>query len=353
MYPRLIIDSKKIKENIHKLKEMCLSNRIPFLTIVVKAFAGNIEIIKEIAKEDFLYLGDSRIQNLKKMTRLPQKKMLLRIPHDKELAQVIKYSDCSLQSEIDTIVKLNSVAKSQDKLHQILLMFDLGDLREGIFFCEDYLKDIEPIVRLSNIELVGIGTNLTCYGGVLPSKENLSKLVEIADEIEHKFNIKLSLISGGNSSSIALFNQHLIPQRINHLRIGEGFLFGRETSYGKDIEGMQKDAFILETKIIECKSKPSYPIGEIGMNSFGEIPIIEDLGRMKRAIVGIGKQDVILENLFPIDSNVKVIGGSSDHLILDITNTAYKLNDVVRFRVNYPGLVHLMNSDYVEKRVKK
>ncbi|MBU0997051.1 MAG: alanine/ornithine racemase family PLP-dependent enzyme [Firmicutes bacterium] len=352
MYPRIIINSKKIKENIQQLKEMCQKNHIPFLTLVVKALAGNIQAIKEISTEDFLYLGDSRIQNLKKMKDLPQKKMLLRIPNNQELSQVIRYSDCSLESEMKTIFKLNEIAKKQNIVHQILLMFDLGDLREGIFFDSNYKQDIQKIVQLTNIDLIGIGTNLTCYGGVLPSKDNLNMLVDIANSIEKSLDIKLNLISGGNSSTIALFNQSVIPQRINHLRIGEGYLFGRETAYGKQIDNMHSNAFVLETKIIECKQKPSYPIGDIGMNSFGEIPNIVDRGIMRRAIVGIGKQDVILENLIPEDERITIIGGSSDHLILDVSKTNFQLNDVIRFNVNYPGLVHLMNSAYVQKIIK-
>lgn len=353
MYPRLIIDQKKLLENVKQMIRMCKSNHIPFLTLVVKAMAGNKSVIKAISNEEFLYLGDSRIQNLKMMKDLPQKKMLLRIPNDSELAQVIKYSDCSLQSELQTIAKLNEVAKKMNVTHHILLMFDMGDLREGIFFQGNYLEDVGKIIDLSNIVLDGIGTNLTCYGGVLPSKLNLGNLVDIARKIETKFNIKLRLISGGNSSSVSLFDHSIIPTEINHLRIGEAFLLGRETSYGMPIDKMNHDVFCLETKIIECKVKPSYPIGEIGMNSFGEIPKIIDQGNRVRAIVGIGKQDVVLDNLTPVDPRVKIVGGSSDHLILDISDTEYQLNDVISFDLAYPSLVHLMNSKYVQKVLKK
>ncbi|MDD3106429.1 MAG: alanine/ornithine racemase family PLP-dependent enzyme [Bacilli bacterium] len=353
MYPRLVINLPKLTHNINTIHSMCLKNNIPFVTLVVKALAGNMTVISEIEKTKPTYLGDSRIQNLKKMANLPTQKMLLRIPNNVELNDVIRYADCSLESEIKIIRKLNNIAIKKRKIHSIMLMFDMGDLREGIFFESDYMDIVKEITTLSNIYLEGIGTNLTCFGGVLPTSENLSKLTHIASKIETVIDRKLSLISGGNSSSLTLFDQSIIPQEVNHLRIGEGFLLGKETSYGTQLEDTFDDAFILEAKIIECKNKPSFPIGKIGLNSFGEVPIIKDQGMMKRAILGVGKQDVILDNLTPIDSNIKIIGGSSDHLIIDVTNTKYRLNDVIKFKLSYPAIVHLMNSSYIHKKVIK
>lgn len=61
-------------------------------------------------------------------------------------------------------------------------MFDLGDLREGYFYEEDFFNNVREIVRLKNIEIIGIATNLTCYGAIIPSRENIGRLVSIAKE---------------------------------------------------------------------------------------------------------------------------------------------------------------------------
>ena len=228
-------------------------------------------------------------------------------------------------------------------------MFDLGDLREGLYYTDEYLSFVKEVTELSNICLLGIGTNLTCYGGVVPSKKILSRLVDIKENIENNLQIKLDIISGGNSSTVTLFDQNVIPNEINHLRLGESILFGKETSYSNEIVGLNHDVFELVAQIIELKEKPSYPDGEMSINSFGEVPDIEDLGIMKRAILAIGKQDVILDNLVPKDPLIKIIGGSSDHLIIDVTKGNYKVGDLISFHINYPALVHLMNSNYVDK----
>lgn len=349
MYPRIVIDMKKLLENARSVFSMCEDNHIHHAIVVVKVLAGNRYVTEAIAQVGFPYLADSRLENLKKYQTIPIKKVLLRLPSSDTIHQVVQYADMSLNSELETIIQLNEAAKIQHKIHDILLMFDLGDLREGIFFQDSYLAIVQKIIALQHIRLIGIGTNLTCYGGVIPTHEILMKLVKIKDKIESTFPIHLEIISGGNSSSFYLLETKEIPKAINSLRFGEIIFMGRETAFGTIFNGLHPDVFTLQAQIIEIKTKPSYPIGEIGLNSFGEKPIIEDRGIMKRGILAIGKQDVMIENLTPMDPSVQIIGASSDHLIVDLTNTSYQLGQVIDFSVNYPGLLHLMNSSYVKK----
>lgn len=349
MYPKLTINLRQLVENTNNMISLCHDNGISNVIVVVKVMAGDFKSVQAISALDIDYLGDSRIENLKKFQTLKSKKALMRLPMPHQAYQVVKYTDLSLNSEIETIRKLNKAAEKLQKKHEIILMFDMGDLREGIFYQDTYLEIVDEILSMDYITLKGIGTNLTCYGGVIPSHDNLSNLVKIAHTIEHEFDINLPLISGGNSSSIFLFDKQIIPQDINNLRIGEAIFLGRETAYGHHIPSMHDDIFTLQAEIIEIKEKPSYPIGEIGMNSFGEIPQIEDLGMMRRAILAVGKQDVQIDNITPIDSSVSIVGGSSDHLIIDLKSSQYQLGDIVSFRPNYPGLLQLMTSKYIKK----
>jgi len=349
MYPRICVDLKKLNDNTEQLINMTRRNRISSLFVVVKVLAGDLRIVSEIAKHDIAYIADSRIENLKQFAHIAKPKALMRLPMPSEANRVVRYADLSLNSELKTITKLNIAAKKLGKIHDIILMFDLGDLREGVFFQEDYIDLVDAILSLDNIRLRGIGTNLTCFGGVIPSHDNLATLVKIAHTIENQFDIKLELISGGNSSSIHLFDSGKIPSEINSLRIGESLMLARETAYGERMNELHDDVFTLEAELIEVKTKPSYPIGEIGMNSFGEVPSIVDQGMMVRGIAAIGKQDIHLDNLFPMDQQIKIVGGSSDHLILDLSKTDYNVGDIIQFRVNYPGLLQIMTSRYVKK----
>lgn len=353
MYPRIVIKSNQIIENSQRMVQLAKENHIPYVMGIVKVFSGHLDLAKDLVKTGWTHIGDSRIQNIKKMKNINIPKVLVRIPMLSEVDDVIEYCDVSLNSEIKTIRSLQNTARKKNKKHQIILMFDLGDLREGIFYKDDYLKIINEMLMMSHIELLGIGTNLTCYGGLVPSKEILNRLIGILHHIESHFGISLKIVSGGNSSSVTLFNQNIIPREINSLRLGESIFFGKETSYSTNIKGFHHNNFVLEAEIIECQIKPSYPDGPTSINSFGEKVDIEDKGLMKRAILAIGKQDVILNNIKPLDSNIHIIGGSSDHLIMDISETNYEVGDVISFDLNYPALLHLMNSDYIYKVFKK
>ena len=333
---------------VQKAKE----NHIDSIMAVVKVFAGHYDLINSLVETGIHQIGDSRIENLKLLTHIQLPKCLLRLPMISEVDDVVQYADISLNSEIKTIKALNQAAKKSNINHQIILMFDLGDLREGLYYSKPYIHIVENILDLSHIELLGIGANLTCYGGLVPNKKILNRLIHIKDVIESKFNLHLKIVSGGNSSTVTLFDQSEIPKAINHLRLGESILFGKETSYGTNIEGLHQDNFIFEAEIIECQTKPSLPDGDTSINSFGEKVQIEDKGAMKRAILAIGKQDVMLNYLKPIDTSISIIGGSSDHLILDVTGRDYDIGQIVQFRVDYPGLLLLMNSNYVKKIFK-
>ena len=200
-------------------------------------------------------------------------------------------------------------------------MIDLGDLREGLFFRErdTIYETVEEILKLSNIQLFGLGVNLTCYGAIIPKHDNLSILVQLAEDIRARYNLELPMVSGGNSSSLYLIEKGELPEGINNLRIGEAFILGNETAYGQCIAGTNGDAIVLEAQIIELKTKPSVPIGEAGMDAFGQRPVYEDRGNIKRAILAIGKQDADIDSMTPIDPDIDILGASSDHLIMDVT----------------------------------
>lgn len=206
-------------------------------------------------------------------------------------------------------------------------------------------------MAMDNINLYGIGVNLTCYGAIIPKNENLSQLVEIAGKLEAKYDIKLEMVSGGNSSSIYLVDKGELPAGINNLRLGESFLLGNDTAYETKLPGTVSDALILQAQIIELKEKPSLPIGEVGVDAFGEKPYYEDRGIMKRAIIGIGKQDTDLGSMTPCDPQVEIMGGSSDHIILDVTHCdkEYKVGDIVEFELGYGGMLKTATSAYVER----
>lgn len=348
-YPCVEVDLEKLTHNVKTILAMCKQKHIE-VTMVTKVFCAQRPIVEAILQAGIRSVADSRVLNLKAMNDLECTKLMLRIPMASEVEDVVVYSDVSLNSELFTIEKLGLAAKDLNKTHDIVLMVDLGDLREGIL-TQDVIKTVAKIIEIDNVKLIGLGTNLTCYGGVIPDKENLGKLIELKLEVEKIFGLTLSVLSGGNSSSLYMVINDTMPKEITHLRIGESIVLGRETAYGLPVPHCYEDAFILKGEIIEIKSKPTLPMGSIGMDAFGNKPHFKDEGIRKRAIIAVGRQDISVEGLIPVDKNISIFGASSDHLIIDATDCEKELivGDIVDFKLDYGCLLAAMTSPYVQK----
>ena len=350
-YPRLLWSESKLRDNARFLNEVFAANAAPIhWTPVSKAVCAQPEIVQVLLDEGVQEVADSRIDNLKRIKVLsPEcKTLLLRLPGLHEVDEVIQYADTSLVSEQVTIAKLAKAASAAGVRHRIILMVELGDLREGLL-PESVLQLGRFILQQDSIDWCGIGTNLTCYGGILPTPEKMHQLLAIKQNIARELGHELNIVSGGNSSSLSLLLTGQMPEGISHLRLGESLLLGRETAKGAPVEGMHGDLFRLEAEVIEVQVKGSVPEGERGMDAFGKVPEFEDIGDHTRAILAIGKQDVPIDELVPLDAGVRILGGSSDHMILDVEGTGVKIGDILAFGVNYPVLLQAMTSPYVAK----
>jgi len=353
MYPRLNIDLAKLKHNANTLCQMAEKQGINDLAFVTKVFCADTEMVKTLSETPCRYLADSRIENLKNYPDTGKLKILLRLPMISQAEDVVKFSDISFNSEKATLCALSAAAEKLGKQHKVVLMIDMGDLREGIFFEkeDEILLLAEFVENDPNLTLYGTAFNLTCYGSVLPTQDNLTQFLNITKKIEDRISRKLDFISGGNSSSVSLLLLEGTNLPYNNLRLGEALVLGRETAYEKDLDGLYQDVVTLEAELIEIQDKPSYPIGQIGVNAFGEKAEYTDLGIRRRAIAAIGRQDMDCDGLMPLDPGITVVGASSDHLILDITECKESLlvGDKVRFRMNYAGLLSGFTSNYVKR----
>lgn len=355
MYPKLIIDLKKLRENLDWLTGECHSIGIK-VAVVTKVFCADPEICAVIEESDADGFADSRLQNLK-IIETHKPKQLLRIAMQSEAEDVVRFADISMQSGIETIRMLGAVAEKLRKKHKIILMIDMGDLREGIFFRNEgrIFETAEAIIAEPWLEFFGVGVNLTCYGGIIPDEENVGGLVKFADLLREKYNIPLPIVSGGNSSMMTMLKEHRIPKGVTQLRLGESFVLGNNTETGLPMDELNTDCFVLEAELVEVQPKPSKPIGTSGLNAFGERVTFEDRGPMLRGILAIGRQDVNPDGLTPIDPGVEIIGASSDHLLVNLNRSPnYKVGDTIRFIPDYGALLKLCTAEkYVAREYVK
>jgi len=346
--PRIEITLSQIQDNARVLTELYGKKGISLMG-VTKAVLGEPSIVRAMIEGGVKFIADSRIENIQKMkdAGITTQFVLLRTPLS-HAESAVKYADISLNTEIETLKKLSYYATMHSKIHQVIIMVELGDLREGVLPC-DLSQFVRKTLSLHDIEIVGIGCNLACYGGVKPDAKNMQKLSELVDSIEKEFNIDLEIISGGNSANYEWYKSDQDIGRINNLRLGESILLGCETLNREAIPDLHTHAFQLIAEVIESKKKPSLPSGEICQNAFGSTPTIQDRGIHQRVIIALGRQDIQLSSL-KSKKRLEMLGSSSDHIILDGKNNNLQVGDEVTFDMNYCGLLAAMTSPFIRKK---
>ncbi len=352
----ITISSKKLRHNFNFLKTFFEKHQIEW-GIVSKLFCGNEIYLKELIDMGATELLDSRISNLRKIKKINPDvtTVYIKPPPRKSLRSVIKYADVSFNSDLETLRLISKEAGRQEKVHRVIIMIEMGDLREGVLG-ENLVSFYESIFELPNIDVIGFGTNFNCLYGVMPSNDKMVQLSLYKQIIELKFNRHIRWITGGSSVVIPMIQKKQLPKGINHFRVGETLFFGNNLVTGKTIKGMKDDVITFYAEIIELLEKPVVPEGQLAENPSGEMFEVnpEDYGKTSwRALLDVGLLDISPDYLIPADKSIEIAGASSDIVVIDLGRNPrkYKVGDFVKFKLKYMGALGLFNSDYITKRL--
>jgi predicted amino acid racemase len=349
------LDLKKLKSNFDYLNALFKKNNIEW-SAVSKILSGHKEYLTELLKFEIIQICDSRVSNLKQIKLINPKieTIYIKPPAKRSIPQIVKYADISMNTEFETIKLL---AKEQNKIHKIIIMIELGELREGVLG-EDFIAFYESVFKLENIKVVGIGANLSCLYGVLPNHDKLIQLSLYEQLIEAKFNKQIPYVSGGSSVTIPLIFQRLLPKGINHFRVGETLFLGTDVYNNVPLKKMQSDVFKLYAEIIELIEKPVVPMGEFGTNVEGKNIEFDQTNigeKSYRAIIDLGLLDVDVKHIELVDKSLQLAGASSDMIVINLGDNKknYVVGDLIEFRLDYMGTLRIVNSKYIEKRITR
>ncbi len=361
----LQIRAERIRENIRLLNRY-LKDKDKQWSLVIKILGGHKATLENILEEDLMQdihsLADSNLSHLKTVKEINPDlvTMYIKPPSVKETEDVISYADISLNTSHETIEALNEEAQRVNKVHKVIIMIELGELREGILR-ENIINFYSKIFELSNITVIGIGTNLGCMYGVEPTYDKLMQLNLFNELIQTKFNEKLELTSGGSSITLPLLERDAIPVGVNHFRIGEAAFLGTSPFNNERFKELNEKTFIFKSSIIELKKKPRQPDGQIGDGNTGHVEKFagddDPAGRIKhyRAILDFGTLKVDPKvDLNPIDDDAKYIGTTSDMTVFDMGKKKgeHSIGNTLEFDLTYMGVAKLMYSNLVEKVVE-
>jgi predicted amino acid racemase len=354
---RVVIDLHKLQHNINTVNGWMEQHNSSW-TLVTKVLCGHRDTLRALQAIGVRSIGDSRLSNFRAIDRVYSdlESWYLRLPHFSAIPEIVERCDVSLNSEIEIIEAINIEARKQDKIHRIIIMIELGDLREGIL-PGSLVEFYQHVFSLSNIEVLGIGSNLGCLSGAVPSVEQMMQLALYRELLELKFDHKLSMISAGSSAWLPMLPEGRVPTAMNHWRIGETVFLGTDLISGGCMAGLHDDAIILEGEIVEIKEKGLIPLVETheSLSSF-EYTELEDITpgqRGYRALLSVGQLDTDVSGLRPINPKHRVIGGSSDLAVVYVgdTDDGLALGDTISFKLSYGALLKLMHSKYIDKVV--
>jgi predicted amino acid racemase len=350
--PYLTIDLGRIAHNSRVLVDLCRRHGIR-VTGVTKAVCGEPGVARAMLEGGVESIADSRLENLERLRRggIEAPLMMLRLPSLSGADRAVELADVSLDSELAVLERLSKAALDRERVHEVIPMVDLGDLREGLM-PDELMLFLDEALTLPGIRVVGLGTNLCCFSGVVPTEANMALLAALAERVEAAFGLRLPMVSGLNSSGLDLIASGRVPPRVDHARIGEAILLGRETTHRRPWPGTHQDAFLLHAEVLELEYKPSAPVGALGEDAFGGAHGPGSTGRGWRALLNVGRQDVDPEGLACRDPRFRIVGASSDYLALDVSAARegeIRVGSVIPFAPNYSALLRAMTSPYVRK----
>jgi ornithine racemase len=352
---RVTIDLEGLEHNLRVVNRWMEGHGASW-TLVTKVLCGHTDTIKALQHLGVKSMADSRLANLRAIDRVYSdfESWYLRPPHLTAVPSIVALADVSLNSELEIIRTINEEAGKQGRVHRIIIMIELGDLREGIL-PGSLVNFYGQIFELDHIEMLGIGANLGCLSGAVPNVDQLMQLVLYRELLELKFGKPLPIISAGSSAVLPLLLEGRVPKAINHFRIGEALFLGTDLVNGDHLQGL-RTAVTLSAEIAEIKEKNLVPMGETTSMTPFEVLDNGDTHpgqRGYRAIVTVGQLDTEVRGLNPTNPDYEIVGASSDVSVVNVGENPddLKVGDTLEFRVNYAAMLRLMNNQYIDRVV--
>ncbi len=353
---QLILDLEKLRHNICFLSRHCAEHGLR-VTGIIKDPAGDPKIIREMLEQGFDNIGISKVPDGPRTQAVfPKRPIYIALPSIHELPAVVQNFSLSFNSEMAVIEQINQTAISMNCPHQILLMVDTGDLREGVM-PDQVLSMVKKIhqIRHRVIDFAGIGTNLGCCAGTVPDDQNLCLMAELAERIETRLGIEVKTISVGGSVLLKWLQDKQLPGRINNIRLGESVFLGTIPTINQVHPDLDTQVVTFRADVLEIREKHVTPPRVCGNDALGIRPDFTHQGLRKRAILNFGICDTYPLGLTPTISGMEIVSVNSNYTLVDITNcdNDFKIGDFIDFNMNYQAFFQSFISPFTRIRYQE
>ncbi len=363
----LLIHTDRVIGNIEKINALMKKHNSEW-TLISKVLSGHKESLRNILAHPSIKevhsVGDSRLSSLEviKSLRPDIVTMYIKPVPQNLVPSIVQLADISLISSMRTLELMNDAAARSGVVHRVIVMIELGELREGIVR-ENIVDFYSRAFAMENIDVIGLGSNLGCMYGIEPTYDKMIQLSLYRQILEQMFDRKIPIISGGSSITLPLIGSKRLPPTMNHYRIGEAVFLGTSPLDNKRFRNLSTEVFEYQANILELEEKQTTPDGIISEAAVGHVAEAETQPRSDdthcRALMDFGLLDVDVDDVSPKDKNVRFAGTTSDLTVFELGDNKdekgkprYHVGDTVRFKPSYMGVARLMTSKFIYKTVR-
>lgn len=321
---------------------------------VTKGFCADRKIVELLWEAGYAKFADANLDNLLRLRRIFGNRVelqLIRMPMCSELARLVEADVVPHVSHKEILEHLSVLSHRRKKVTPVILSVEAGDGREG-FLPEEILEERTFLKTLEGIRVNGLSTTLACLSGVLPQPPVIERLRKLRDELSDAAGPPEFKISVGGTTFLSLWEGAAAPEAVDEIRCGEAWLFGTDISRKKSFAWLEQDTFFLSAEIVEVKSKNPAETAVRGYDAFGRTAGERRFRTSgKRALAACGLQDVDETQLYLLDDHVKIVGATSNYLVLEVSRNASPVTPgcIIRFRAGYGTVLRAFLSPYVDK----
>lgn len=353
--PILRIDAAKLRSNLAYVKAEC-DRRGVALMGVVKGCHAHPGICRLFAEAGIAALGAARVRHAAPIAAAGCAPWMVALPPVHRAGDVARSFPVSFNSEAATLEALSAAAGAARVRHEVMLMVEVGDLREGVMpgqVVEVARRCLELEHRFFGFK--GLAAHFGCMSGLIPTPDSVGRLIHAAEAVQAALGRRPEALSVGGSDFLRLVEAGPLHPGITQVRMGYAMLLGKHPDSLDGHPRLVRDAVLFEAEVLEVKDKPSMPFGITGINAFGERLSFVDRGVRKRAVLGFGALETESRGLVPVLPGMELIGVNSNYSVYDVTDCPVEVlpGQRLRFRMNYKALAQAFHSGLVDKAMEE
>ncbi len=278
---------------------------------------------------------------------------------------VVRRFQRSAVSSREGLRAMEQAAAQTGLRHEILLMIDLGDGREGIPVgpeLDSLLKSIERHPP-AHARIAGIGATLGCMSGLCPDDGIMRRLIGIMKDIRNVIPSPATVSLGGSIfwNWFALhhdsFHEEIqkIPGWKIELRMGDPLLVGFDMYRNTAFLGgnFRRDVFELQAQVLEVQKKHPHKDGTYVTNGHGGHLDETCIRPRIQALLDCGILHTDVTDIKPDWPEAELINYSGNYTVFDVTKCPQRpvQGDVVRFYPGYWAVARAFRTPQTEKTV--